>query len=631
MHVRFDAADQGSSGLPCTQVLPHAPHRSTTPVLSCGPRLPYAPVLSALIAALLLAGCGGGGGGDETAAAPTPPGTLPPVTLPVVPSVVAEDPLARYQWHLLNTGQDALSSTRPVAGVDLNLGTLYDSGVRGTGVSVAVLDTGLDIRHEDLQANVAIGGSINFRNGSGDPTSASTGGDHGTSVAGVVAARAWNGLGGRGVAPEAVLHGFNFLVAPTLANELASFGGAAQAAPVQVFNLSYGEDLAEVGVVSADELAAREQVMASSRAGRGGIYVKSAGNGFFSIDGVDCSVAQRLGVSCGNTNLETSSNLVSMTIVGSVNAAGRRASYSSQGASLAVMGLGGEFGENRAQAPGQADVAYQPALLTTDYSGCDKGYHRTIGTPANPLDLVGPSPLDPSCNYTAIFNGTSAAAPTVAGVAALMLQVNPQLSQREVQYLLATTARRVDYPGTPVQFQGVAVYDGWVVNGARRAFSNSYGFGLVDAQAAVAAARSFTPLAPRRQIDWQTAAPATPVPIPFRDGAGTAGSLPISVGASLTVESVQVAFNTTHRRPANLRVALISPSGTRSILVWPFSGIRPLTGSTTAGFGSDRMLTNAFLDENAQGTWRLEVVDVTAASGTSPSQLVSWSLRVTGR
>jgi subtilisin-like proprotein convertase family protein len=99
----------------------------------------------------------------------------------------------------------------------------------------------------------------------------------------------------------------------------------------------------------------------------------------------------------------------------------------------------------------------------------------------------------------------------------------------------------------------------------------------------------------------------------------------------MTVESVQVAFNTTHRRPANLRVALISPSGTRSILVWPFSGIRPLTGSTTAGFGSERMLSNAFLDENAQGTWRLEVVDVTAASGTSPSQLVSWSLRVTGR
>ncbi|SIK87915.1 Microbial serine proteinase precursor [Mycobacteroides abscessus subsp. abscessus] len=94
---------------------------------------------------------------------------------------------------------------------------------------------------------------------------------------------------------------------------------------------------------------------------------------------------------------------------------------------------------------------------------------------------------------------------------------------------------------------------------------------------------------------------------------------------------MQVAFSTTHRDPTKLRVTLISPSGTRSILLWPFSALKPLTGTTTAGFGADLMRSNAFLDEKAQGTWRLEVVDVSAASGVSTAQFTNWSLRVTGR
>jgi subtilisin family serine protease len=45
-------------------------------------------------------------------------------------------------------------------------------------------------------------------------------------------------------------------------------------------------------------------------------------------------------------------------------------------------------------------------------------------------------------NYTASFNGTSAAAPTASGVIALMLEANPKLTFWEVKYILAKTARR---------------------------------------------------------------------------------------------------------------------------------------------------------------------------------------------
>ena len=611
-----------------------------------GPRRDAAALAVAVMAALVATGCGGGGGGDSPSAA-SPPATTPvtgpvtpPVTTPVTtpdptpvtpPVTTLTDPLFTYQWHLANSGQDALSSTRPVPGVDLNVGGLHATGVRGAGVRVAIVDSGLDIRHEDLQANVVAGASINFLNNSGDPTPGKSDPDHGTAVAGIVAARGWNGVGGRGVAPEARLQGFNFMAAQNATNLALALGVSPLTAATQVFNLSFGAETLDIAPISVNDIQTLDQFFASTRSNRGGIYVKSAGNSFLEMANVDCSLAQRYGVGCANSNFETVFNLSAITVVGAVNAAGKRSSYSTPGASVLVAGLGGEAGGHRNQAPGAQEVMYQPAVLTTDLSGCDKGYHRNIGRSINALDVVGPSPLDPSCNYTAIFYGTSAAAPSVSGVVAMMLQVNPALTQREVQYILATTARRVDYPGTPVKFEGVAIDDAWVVNGASRAFSNTFGFGLVDAGAAVEAARRGSGLSVPRQSSWLSARPTSPEAIPYRDGAGTRGSIPIAVNDPLTVETVQVSFSTTHRDPAKLRVTLISPSGTRSILVWPFSGLKPLAGTTVAGFGSDLMRSNAFLDEKAQGTWRLEVVDVSAPSGTSTSQFTHWSLRIAGR
>lgn len=602
------------------------------------PRRDAVALAVAMMTALVAAGCGGGGGGNSTSDAPpsaATPVTTPdpaPVTSPVTePVTTLTDPLFPYQWHLANAGQDTLSSTRPVAGIDLNLDGLHAAGVRGTGVRVAVVDSGLDIRHEDLQANVVAGASLNFQNNSSDPTPSESDPDHGTAVAGIVAARGWNSLGGRGVAPEAGLQGFNYIKSQNGTNMVLALGMSPQAAAAHVFNLSYGSETLDAGPISLDEIEAFDQFLASTRNNLGGIYVKSAGNSFLEMAKVDCSLAQRYGVGCANSNFETLNNLSAMTVVGAVNAAGKRSSYSTPGASVLVAGLGGEGGVHRDRLPGLPDLLYEPAMVTTDLSGCDKGYHRSIGKAINALDVVGPSPLDPSCNYTATFNGTSAAAPTVSGVVAMMLQVNPALTRREVQYLLATTARPVNYPGTPVKVEGLVIDDAWVVNGASRAFSNAFGFGLVDARAAVAAARQGSGLSAPRQSSWLSARPASPEAIPYRDGAGARGSIPIAVSDALTVETVQVSFSTTHRDPAKLRVTLISPSGTRSILVWPFSGLKPLTGTTAAGFGSDLMRSNAFLDEKAQGTWRLEVVDVSAPSGSGTALFTHWSLRIAGR
>ncbi|MCH8842582.1 MAG: S8 family serine peptidase, partial [SAR324 cluster bacterium] len=122
------------------------------------------------------------------------------------------DPLFQYQWHMVNTGQTAFSDTPGVPGEDINMAGTYAAGIKGLGVKVAVVDTGLEIAHEDLSPNVIPGASWDFVGSDSDPTNTSeTEGDHGTSVAGLIAARDSNDLGGRGVASRASLVGYNLL------------------------------------------------------------------------------------------------------------------------------------------------------------------------------------------------------------------------------------------------------------------------------------------------------------------------------------------------------------------------------------------------------------------------------------
>src|SRR5215467_3236207 len=98
------------------------------------------------------------------------------------------DPLIPQQWHLKNTGQNGFSDTNGLATFDVNVDPVFMSGISGVGVIAGVVDTGLEIAHEDLAVNVVPGGSYNFNTGSNDPTNTvDNDGDHGTSVAGLIA------------------------------------------------------------------------------------------------------------------------------------------------------------------------------------------------------------------------------------------------------------------------------------------------------------------------------------------------------------------------------------------------------------------------------------------------------------
>ncbi len=551
------------------------------------------------------------------------------------------DPLANLQWHLLNTGQAVPADTLPVAGNDLNVDGLYRNGIRGQGVVIGIVDDGLQIAHPDLAANVAAVPGKNFANGSTNPSPSNPDADHhGTMVGGIAGAVGANGVGVRGVAPAATLKGFNVLASNAQGNQLSnieySWWDGAESADVQVFNNSWGAGPGNPNLplaFSQNDVASYEQALSGTRGGRGGIYVKSAGNNFNNASvsqtqDVCTTDTKNRNTGCVPAGRDPRNNLFNVITVGAVRADGVRSSYSSTGSALWVSAFGGEYGLQAQYAPGLVARAYDPAIVTTDVGGCTVGSNKNSAR-ENSLDS-NLSAIDSTCNYTAKMNGTSASAPMVSGVAALVLEANPRLSYRDVKYILATTATRT-HPNQPAVTlaDGRTLVPGWTVNAAGRAFSNWYGFGVVNAARAVQVADTFQSLGPLLDTGWRT----TTRSVAIGSTSATAGRLTFQVAnGARNVESVQLGFRVNHSNTRQLQFVLVSPSGTRSVVQPAFTAIGSGTGGVQRNFTNwDLLSSNAFLDESATGTWTLEVTDMGQAAGAaSRGNLEFFKIRVLG-
>jgi subtilisin family serine protease len=558
--------------------------------------------------------------GDGAQSAPSAPVTPATSTATPIGPGYDNDPFLSDQWHLKNTGQTAYAANGGVAGNDIGAAATYQAGIAGRGVKVAVVDSGLEIAHEDLASNV-VPGSWNFSNATTDPTSTATDGDHGTSVAGLIAAVRGNGLGGMGVAPSAGLNGYNVIHGgnESLANFVAALGGgngsgAPKSDDVWVFNQSFGYSTTDPIPLDATIAAQYLDGVTNLRGGLGAVYVKSAGNGFDVYgDGVnvvpDCNGANQAGVSCQNASMDPDNTLPMNIVVGALNASGKRSSYSTAGAAIWVSAPGGEFGD------------LDPAMITTDQSTCSAGYARSdIGATAFDTGSLG----NTSCNYTNTFNGTSSAAPVTSGVVALVLEANPSLSWRDVKNILASTARQVDSSIAPVTVAlGDGIYTaelGWTTNAAGYKFHNWYGFGSIDADAAVAMAKTYNAQLGAFQDTTWLAGTVVNGAIPDDSIAGAVGT--VSVAKNLTIEAVQIQVSTDHTWLGDLAVELTSPSGTKSILLNACNGF-----GTNSGTATIRLASNAFFGEHAAGTWTLKVVDGWALS---TGNLLAWQIRIHG-
>ena len=573
--------------------------------------------------------------------------------------VVSTEPLYAHQWHLVNTGQSAFASNMGVIGEDINHSGAMSLGLTGKGVRVNVIDSGLELQHPDLHANIVAEGSYDYVGNDNDPTNNyEDEGDHGTSVAGLIAAVGDNGTGISGVAGNAQLQGYNFLVdvkQQTTANYILAHGLDDKLTDTDIFNKSLGlitftydrrlsDDTLETlsCLTSGGDFDNSSTCTGALRDSLGAIYVKSAGNDF-NPDSDEASnyICDNLGLTCVNANMEPEHTYPYQIVVGALNADGKKSSYSTAGSAIWVSAPGGEGGydynylDSELNEHGESytpsdttDIFWQPAMVTTDQVGCSRGYttlkvdFEISGVP--PIGLTSfheNESLNSNCEYISIMNGTSSAAPVVSGVVALMLEANPSLSWRDVKHILAQSARQVDtdiaalsipaihcincdgYAYIYYSFISFNARDAWITNDAGYKYHNWYGFGAVNAGVAVSLAKNYSEdLGSWAKKSYTSnTEPSTSIP----DTTGVPAILTFQINASdnLITESVQLDLEITHSDIRSLAVVLNSPASTRSVLLTPFNVFDNADIDST-------LISNAFYGESSTGDWVLEVYDL---------------------
>jgi len=234
------------------------------------------------------------------------------------------------------------------------------------------------------------------------------------------------------------------------------------------------------------------------------------------------------------------------------------------------------------------------------------------------------------------FGGTSSATPLVAGVAALVISANPDLSASEViQVLKQTASKGLDMQGYartgPASYDPnpnwdispVAPYDdgSFIDNGdPEGSWSPWFGFGRVDAVAAVSSALSQLPGTPGVGFSGSSS-PSTD--IPDNDANGILEN--INCDQPLSLESIRVAVDISHSYIGDLKITLFSPTGTAVVLHNRNGG-----SSNDLNLSYDLGTTpglNVFRGEPTQGAWSLFIQDLAAVD---TGRLNQWSLDISG-
>jgi subtilisin family serine protease len=424
--------------------------------------------------------------GSQVAASAAPPGTNSAASeaaacasLYGVPANIGPDQLSACQWDMRAIG------ATPAGSYAVN---------QGKGARIGDIDTGIDLTNSDIMPNVDVANSCVFlyaNTPTANPAEQVTRGDcsnkaalqdlagHGTHTAGIMAAPI-NGMGVSGVAPQAKVvvlkagteQGFFFT--QSVVDALRYAGDQ----HLDVVNMSFfadpwlfncRNDKEQKAIIQAISAAARYAQQ------RGVLLVAAAGN-----DGINLSHPTVDEISpdfppgaattrpVNNSCVVLPTELPGVVVVTATGAENLLAWYSTYGNATDVTAPGGS--------------RFQTTPLDTARGRVLSTYSSTAGDLADEAAL-GRLVQDSSGNYYAWLNGTSMAAPHVAGVAALIRAAHPGMPQGAVAALLRNTATAqpcppaldpgVDFFGAPVQ-----VCSGGSGN------NNFYGKGLVNALAA---------------------------------------------------------------------------------------------------------------------------------------------------
>lgn len=617
------------------------------------------PTLIALATAALLSACGGG---DDN-----PPVATCAETGPYACQSGETEPLYTFQWAL-NYLQSFFATHADAGayggGIDLNVEPVHRQGIKGQGVKVLVIDSGVDLEHEDLAPNADYGMSWNFMTQSSDPNPLLTPDKeaHGTNVAGIIGA-AQNGKGVMGLAPQVSVGGAAIDFNQSTENWIDTYGGAAWSQQAHVMNASYGSGLGAEGYsFEAKPNLIGVRSLKSLRGSKGIVFIKAAGNSFDESHRVTrepyCGPLYGA-YDCTNPGNDVKTLEPNAIVTAALNAKGQASSYSSAGSVVWITGMAGEYGKGGRSGNGgrygersdlsEAEIASGgtgdgPTIFSTDIRSCSEGYSQT-NLEAGSDFLRGQSELipgikdNPNCDYS-YMNGTSAAAPTISGVVALMLSANPELSWRDVRDILRLSARAVDQgyetrtrndimTARPLPYGAlfdlrsndfvtqagdknhiragasqVPVELGWTRNAAGALHSNWYGFGVPDAAKAVELAQLYKREPARSKPARQTIPPFTEVAELEGFDYQKVSLLGEFEGTDQIVDQFQVRISAEQVCLGSLGIAVESPAGTKSLLKMPLDHfVRPdVSKSDFDDYGAG---SYAFYGENAKGKWKI--------------------------
>ncbi|MDR1370840.1 MAG: S8 family serine peptidase [Dysgonamonadaceae bacterium] len=331
----------------------------------------------------------------------------------------AANPYFPNQWGLENTGQYG-----GIAGYDIKAESAWGITKGDSNIKIAVIDEGVELTHPDLSGNLLSGFDATTGSSSGSGGGPQAGDYHGTCCAGIAAALD-NNIGIIGVAPSCKIIPIRIAYNNSSGNWVTydswiknGIEYAWSTADADVLSNSWGG-----GAPSSTITSEIQNAVTYGRNGKGSLVV------FCSMN--------------GNSAVAYPASLSTVIAVGAISQCGERKSFSS----CDGEGWGSNYGTNL------DIIAPGVKIYTTTLNG----------------------------NYISDFNGTSAACPHVAGVAALVLSVNPNLIVQQVRNIIESTAQKVrpdlyTYSTTSGHPNGT--------------WNNEMGYGLVNAYAAVQAAAS---------------------------------------------------------------------------------------------------------------------------------------------
>ncbi|OAQ30393.1 subtilisin-like protein [Linnemannia elongata AG-77] len=451
-------------------------------------------------------------------------------------------------------------------GNDINVTGVWQQNITGKGSIVAIIDDGLDAESEDLAVNFHAKGSHDFNDNVDIPLPRLWDDNHGTRCAGEIAS-ARNDLCGVGIAWDAKVAGVRILSGPiTDVQEAEALNYNYQ--ETQIYSCSWGptDDGIEMAGPTGLLMDAFVNGVTKGRGGLGSIYVFATGNG------------GRAGDNCNFDGYTNSRYTIS---IGAISRENHHPDYSEAcSAQLAVTYSSGDF-----------------SWIYT----CDRGKRNCFEK----------------------HSGTSAAAPIAAGIYALVLEANPRLNWRDMQYLTVNTAVVVDENDPD-----------WQETSTGRLFNHKYGYGSLDAYAIVELAKTWASVGPQVAYESPVIQVNGDIPSGTDENTGVTGSIGLPSVFVVTkealkavkfgsLEHVTVTVNINHQYRGEVEVELRSPDSIISIL----APQRP-HDKTTTGFEDWTFTTVKHWEEDPVGPWTLTVYDRINPANTGT--FLNWKLGLYG-